>query len=203
VVPFWALQAAELLAMVALVDLSLHVTNGGLLVAAGGLFGLLALVADGPLGIFRVCGRKLHVVLVIASSVVVALAPIVPTVRPDIEGIITIVVVAVGLLRLATITSTRAPAARPATGTTGTTGTAVGSPHPVRPPTGRIPEAARQAGRTTAAASAAVSILTTEHRPAAEAQVRRVLRGAGRLAGRMTADTPSAEHPVDGPDRTS
>src|SRR5450830_255784 len=76
IVPFWVLQATEILSVVGLADLSLHVSRGGVL------------AADGPLGILRICGRKLHVILVSAVAVIVAVSPVVSALRPDIEGII-------------------------------------------------------------------------------------------------------------------
>jgi hypothetical protein len=106
VVPFWILQLAELLAAVALADLSLHVDRGGLLVAGTAVFALLAITANGPLGLVRVVPRRLHVYAVCVVSVVFALAPILPQIRPDASGIIIIEFGAVGLFRLATLTST-------------------------------------------------------------------------------------------------
>jgi hypothetical protein len=106
VVPFWILQLAELLAAVALADLSLHVDRGGLLVAGTAAFALLAITANGPLGLVRVVPRRLHVYAVCVVAVVLALAPILPQIRPDVSGIIIIEFGAVGLFRLATLTST-------------------------------------------------------------------------------------------------
>jgi hypothetical protein len=106
VVPFWILQLAELLAAVALADLSLHVDRGGLLVAGTAVLALLAITADGPLGLIRVVPRRLHVYAVCVVAVVLALAPILPQIRPDASGIIIIEFGAVGLFRLATLTST-------------------------------------------------------------------------------------------------
>lgn len=105
-VPFWILQLAELLAAVALADLSLHVDRGGLLVAGTAVFALLAITANGPLGLVRVVPRRLHVYAVCVVAVVFALAPILPQIRPDVSGIIIIEFGAVGLFRLATLTST-------------------------------------------------------------------------------------------------
>jgi hypothetical protein len=106
VVPFWILQLAELLAAVALADLSLHVDRGGLLVAGTAAFALLAITANGPLGVVRVVPRRLHVYAVCVVAVVLALAPILPQIRPDVSGIIIIEFAAVGLFRLATLTNT-------------------------------------------------------------------------------------------------
>jgi hypothetical protein len=226
VIPFWVLQATELVSLLALADLSLHVTNGGLLVGAGALFAVLAMVADGPLGVARVCGRRLHVVLVMAASVVVALAPILPAVRPDLEGILVIELVAVGLFRLATLTSTVPPGRRsvlPPGDVVETTATVVGASSPSRtpPPPGsaaprppgsaaRPPAAsAGTAASTSAAASAGASAArwagraataaaqaSARHRPAAEAQVKRALRSAGRATGKVTTRSDPPEPPV-------
>ena len=106
VAPFWILQATEILSVVGLADLSLHVSRGGVLAVAGGVFAALALAADGPLGILRICGRKLHVILVSAVAVIVAVSPVVSALRPDIEGIIILEVAAIGIIRLATLVNT-------------------------------------------------------------------------------------------------
>jgi hypothetical protein len=106
VVPFWILQLAELLAAVALADLSLHVDRGGLLVAGTGVLALLAITAKGPLGLVRVVSRRIHVYAVCVVAVVLALSPILPQIRPDASGIIIIEFAAVGLFRLATLTNT-------------------------------------------------------------------------------------------------
>jgi hypothetical protein len=95
-----------LLAAVALADLSLHVDRGGLLVAGTAVFALLAITANGPLGLVRVVPRRLHVYAVCVVAVVFALAPILPQIRPDVSGIIIIEFAAVGIFRLATMTST-------------------------------------------------------------------------------------------------
>jgi hypothetical protein len=89
----------------------------------------------------RVVPRRLHVYAVCVVSVVFALAPILPQIRPDASGIIIIEFGAVGLFRLATLTSTvvtvRAPrgsaraaasANQPATGQPGANQPATGQP---------------------------------------------------------------------------
>jgi len=191
IIPFWILQAAGLLALVALADLSLHVGHGGTLVGAGAVYALLAVTADGPLGLLHLCNRRLHVLLVVVVSVVVALSPLVPVLRPDIEGIIILEVIAVGMLRLATLTNTAPPRPRPVEGggpvievtATPVTATPVtDAPAPAPEPVTTTGAAARWAGRTAAAASAAAS----QHRPAAEEQVLRAIRNAGRLTGKAT-----------------
>ncbi|HEX3839605.1 MAG TPA: hypothetical protein VHU85_02330 [Acidimicrobiales bacterium] len=106
ITPFWILQTAEVLSVVALADLSLHVDRGGVLAVAGGIFAALALTADGPLGIVRIFSRKLHVVLVVVTAALVALSPVVSGIRPDIEGILILEIAAVGIIRLATLVNT-------------------------------------------------------------------------------------------------
>lgn len=198
IIPFWILQAAGLLALVALADLSLHVGHGGTLVGAGAAYAALALTADGPLGLAHLCSRPLHARLVVAVSVAVAVSPLVPALRPDIEGIIILEVVAVGMLRLATLTTTAANRS-PAAAVDGPVVEAAATPSGTAPPDegpaaapGRAPAAsptdlaARWAGRTAAAATTAAA----QHRPAAEDQVRRAIRRAGRLTGKATSDGP-------------
>jgi len=104
--PFWALQASEVAVAMAFADISAHVSRGTLLIVAAAVLAGLAVTARGPLGILRICGQRLHVLLVLAASAAIAVAPIVPALRPDIEGIIVVEFGAVGLIRLATLTRT-------------------------------------------------------------------------------------------------
>ncbi|HWE71310.1 MAG TPA: hypothetical protein VG205_13160 [Acidimicrobiales bacterium] len=113
ITPFWILQAAEILSLLALADLSLHVDRGGVLAVSGGVFAALALTTDGPLGLIRIAGRKLHVLLVVVAAVLVALSPIVSPLRSDIEGILILEVAAIGIIRLATLVNTDPRPARP------------------------------------------------------------------------------------------
>jgi hypothetical protein len=202
------LQATEIGVALVFVDLSVHVQDGGILVAAAIAFFVLAITAHGPLGIVRLCGQRLHLALAVAVAVVVALAPIIPAFRPDVEGIIVIEFGAVGLIRVATLTQTAEPA-RPVTsgwrrGTVviDTTATVVdrgtssgtdgagqgegartdGDPSDTVASAGA---AARWAGRTTAAAAASGKQVAAKYGPDAEAQVKRTIRGAGRLAGKV------------------
>ena len=101
------LQLVELGVAFIFVDVSVHVPNSGLMVAAAGVIAALAVTANGPLGIFRICRPWLHLTMVISVAAVVAVAPIIPTLRPDIEGIIVIEFGAIGLIRLATLTDMR------------------------------------------------------------------------------------------------
>ncbi|MGA7419999.1 MAG: hypothetical protein WBW80_18545 [Acidimicrobiales bacterium] len=205
--PFWVLQLAELLAAVAFADLSLHVDHGQLLVGGTVAFALLAVTAQGPLGLVRVVPRRLHVHIACVVSVLFALAPILPQARPDASGIIIVEFGAVGLFRLATLTRTdvtvrvpkhpgdrafrdpqpNAPAVDPA------------EPAALGPePASTSEVAARWLGNRTSAAAQQASIaaqaaaLTAEkHAPAARAQAGRALRSAGRLTGRMARSSGS------------
>ncbi len=196
------MQAVEIIVALIFVDVSAHIHDGGLLVASALAFLVLAVSADGPLGIVRICAQPLHVTVAIAVSIAVALAPIIPGIRPDIEGLIVLEFGAVGVIRLATLTQiTASPRTRPSNRRHGskvidTTATVVDATasadqagttredgiRPGNGPSRKQPaaeSAARWAGRTAGAAA--------KHRPEAEAQVRRTIRGAGKLAGKVAA----------------
>ena len=221
VTPFWILQVAEILSVLALADLSLHVSRGGVLSVAGGVFAALALTADGPLGVFRIFGRRLHVKLVVVAGALVAVSPVVSAIRPDIEGIIILELVAIGIIRLATLVNSDPRPARSkgvrgshpvvdATATVAPSSSArtrpAASPPPGSPDSpGRsflpteetVGTAARWAGRATGAAASAASRSSAKHGPNAKAQAKRTIRTAGRLVGRARAtsrpDAPTSE----------
>lgn len=190
-VPFWVLQAAALLALAALADLSLHVAHGTTLVGAGVLYASLALLANGPLGVLRLCSRKVHLWLVMAASALVAVSPVFPLLRPDIEGIIIIEVVAIGMFRLATLTSTNDRGRRGSAPDRVAEATTVlrGNPTsgrqagPAQEATPAVAAAARWAGR----AAGTASQVSAQHRPAAEARLKRAIRKAGRLTGKASS----------------
>jgi hypothetical protein len=201
----------ELVVAFVFVDVSVHVANSGLLVGAALGFALLAVTARGPLGIVRVCPPWLHLTLVVAVGVVVALAPVFPAARPDIEGIIVIEFGAIGLIRLATLTdmdpsSRRSMARRPDRMVIEATATVADDvaprSSPPEPPGNQPPStagaAARWAGRTAGAVSLSGRKTVAKHRPEAEAQVKGAIRKAGRLAGRIT----SSAGPDQGPGPT-
>jgi len=199
VVPFWILQLAELLAAVALADLSLHVDRGGLLVAGTAVFALLAITANGPLGLVRVVPRRLHVHAVCVVAVVFALAPVLPQVRPDVSGIIIIEFGAVGLFRLATLTSTvvtvRAPrgSARAAAHATDRPAVPTSSMGPA--PGSALGSAPGSAmGPTAATGSTATSAPSTgaEAAPRAATETVSTPETAGRWIGRQA--TAAAQH---------
>jgi len=200
-IPFWALQVLELGVAFLLVTQSVHVGRGGLLVAAGVLFGLEALTADGPLGVVRVVPQRLHVLLVAGTALLLGALAFVPSLRPDVEGLLVIgaAVVAVVFLATRTVTASGRRGRR-----AGRQGPVIDATATVVPPDGTAPSepagdpdsALRRAGRTTGAAAAAGRRAVEEHRPQVEDQVKRTLREAGRLAGRLTGPkTP----PRDGP----
>jgi hypothetical protein len=221
--PFWVLQVTELVMAVALAYFSVRVSHGGVLVVGAGVFALLALTARGPLGILRICGPRLHVTLTIACSVVLALAPVVPAFRPDIQGIIVLEFVMVGVIRLATFTRVAAPVGPGAGGGGGrrartmvidasvvvaeagspggerpipTTARSAGDPVPAEhapKPSPAPGAAARWLGRTTGTMAASGKRAVAQHRPEVEAHAKRTIRSAGRVAGRLTA--PSKPEP--------
>jgi len=207
-IPFWALQAAEVAVGLVFADISIHVANGGFLVVAGVADAGLAITAKGPLGIVRLCGQRLHVVLAMVVSTVIALAPLVPVLRPDIQGIIVLEFGAVGVFRLATLTRTDGlrgtgrPAGMGADGPViNTTATVAGAdarrPTPTAGPAdgpadGTVPTpaptpAARRAGQVGGAAVASGRRAAARYGPEAEAQVKSTIRGIGRLAGKVSA----------------
>ena len=91
------------------VDISVHIGNSGLLLAVAAALVVLAVTAQGPLGIFRVCPPRLHLILVVVVAAMAAVAPVIPALRPDIEGIIVLEFGAVGLIRVATLTDATRP----------------------------------------------------------------------------------------------
>ncbi len=209
-IPFWVLQVMELVVAFVFVDISVHVANSGLMVAAALAFALLAVTARGPLGVVRVCPPWLHLTLVVSVAVVVALAPVFPVARPDIEGIIVIEFGAMGLIRLATLTdmnpSSRRSGARQADRRVIEATATVAEDGAPRPSTGGQPRnppptgtgaAARWAGRAAGAVSLSGRQAVAKHRPEAEEQVKRAIRGAGRITGRITS--PVDHHPTPDP----
>jgi hypothetical protein len=207
--PFWVLQATEIAVAFVFVDISIHVANGGFLVAAAVALAALAITAHGPLGIVRVCGQRLHVLLASVLAVLMALSPIIPALRPDIQGIIVLEFGAVGLFRVATLTRTdgvravRAGSGRrvPVIDTTatvldpptahgaGTTGSHAGAPaaHGAGT-TGSAPgSGARRAGRATSTVVASGKNVAAKYGPEAEEQVKATIRGIGKWAGKVSA----------------
>ncbi len=214
--PFWVIQATEIGVAVVLADVSIHVSRGGVLVAGAFVFFALAVTADGPLGLVRVCRQRLHLVLVVVAAVVLCVVSLLPTVRPDIEGLIVIGFVAVGLIRLATLTQT-GPAAvgtrlvrrsRPGVTVIDTTATVAETPPPADPTGGGGPAparevsssdlAARWAGRATSSAAATGKRAAAKYGPVAGTHLRRTIRAAGRAVGSATSSPTEPKDPPPG-----
>ncbi len=195
------------------VDISIHIANGGLLVGSAIALLAAAVTAQGPLGFFRLCGQRLHLRLTMALSVAIALAPIVPALRPDTGGIIVVEFGAVGLLRVCTLTRTgeATKVVFPGTSVNSSKGdssvidakaTVVGSnpstaDNPDAPAGGQKGDrsssssssgaAARWAGRASGAVITSGKQAAAAHRPEVEAQVKRTIRRVGKLAGRLSS----------------
>jgi len=206
--PFWVLQAAELAVAFVFVDVAVHLTSQGSLLAGAAVLALLALTARGPLGIVRVCPRRLHVLLVPVVSAAIALSPILPVLRPDLTGIVVAEFGAIGLVRLATLTRTIEPA--PSRADTPVETTAISEP--AAEPTSELAAPAgagsgssgedrdlsvvEKSARTAAAATVAGRRAAERYGPTVEEQARRALRGAGRSVGRvLRRASPPAEPP--------
>ncbi|HXX91609.1 MAG TPA: hypothetical protein VEI83_15430 [Acidimicrobiales bacterium] len=84
---------------------SVHVAHGALLVGGGVAFALLAATTPGPTAIVRVVPVRLHAVLDVGVALCLALAPVLPSLRPDLTGILVVEFAAVGWLRVTTLTS--------------------------------------------------------------------------------------------------
>jgi hypothetical protein len=208
------MQATEIGVAVVFADASIHVSNGHLLVVGALAFFALAVTAQGPLGIVRICSQTLHLILAVIAGVLVAIAPILPALRPDIEGIIVVEFGAIGLIRVATLTrSTSTPvgprqAARSRGGATVIDATATvvdvrtpssaprsdsqsSRPKPGSPSSSSA--AARVAGRAAGAATASGKRAAAKYGPSATARIKQSIRTAGRIAGSAT----SAQDPKD------
>jgi hypothetical protein len=202
--PFWVLQVTELIVAMVFVDVSVHVRGGGLLLVGAVVLAALAVTAQGPLGVLRLCPQRLHLTLIVTASLLIAAAPLLPGLRPDLEGIIVVEFGAAGLIRVATLSRAddRAGvgARRGHARVIDTTASVAERPVPVHPQSGQSTGApppsngdsgmegmARRAGRTAAATEAAGRRLWARHRPTAEAQLKRSIRNAGRWARRVTS----------------
>jgi len=199
--PFWALQVLELGVAFLLVTQSVHVSRGGLLVGGGVALAVLAVTADGPLGVVRVCGRRLHRVLVMALAVVLAAGCAVAALRPDAEGLLVIGAAVVALLVLAARTTVTGGRGRRRKGAPRRDEVIDATATVTQPPDRQAADqsdpaaetALRKAGRTTGAAAAAGKRAVDGHRPQVEDGVKRTIRGAGRLAGKLAGPKPPAE----------
>ena len=225
--PFWVIQATEFGVAVVLADVSIHVSHGGVLIAGALLFFALAITADGPLGLARVCSQRLHLVLVIVASVLLGVASLLPGLRPDIEGLIVVGFAAVGLIRLATLTQsgpvavgarpnrwaragatvidTTATVADPSAPTAAAPTGARTAPGPrpggtgsaATPGAASTDAAARWAGRATGSVAATGKKASARYGPVAGAHLKRTIRAAGRAVGSATAPSTEPKEPTE------
>ena len=204
------MQATEIAVALIFVDISVHVAHGGLLVVAALAFVALAVTAQGPLGhrpgvraaAPRAAGRR-------SLAVLLALAPIIPALRPDIQGIIVIEFGAVGLhpgghpdphrrrpgpvrpesrgrVRVIDTTATVVgDAAPPGPGTTvrARAPRPGRAPHPAQPPARHqtSDSAARWAGRASGTVVTTGKRVAAKYRPEAEEQVKAHHPGGGQV----------------------
>ena len=193
-----------------LVTQSIHVAHGALLVAGGGALTVLALTADGPLGVRRMCSGRLHRLLVVVVAGALALCCLAPRIRPDGEGLLVIAVAVVALVVLASRTTVSADAGgrrrrvadrgeivdvtATRAAVTPTVPPPASPPPPPPPSTGDA--VARSAGRAAAAAAATGRRVVGDHRPQVEDHGEGgPCAGAGRLAGRRAGLGPASRRP--------
>ncbi len=190
---FWVVQVTELAIAIGFVDLSLHVTRAVVLLGGAGVLAAISLTAKGPLGVIKLVGRPAHRVLALVVAVGMALAPLIPILRPGADGIAILELGAIGLARVATLI--RVTPGTPASGVTderrGRSEPASGpgtSPGPGArtgpPPVARV---AHWAGRATSQAGTAVNRAADEHGPVARAHVLRAAHASGRLTGKIAS----------------
>jgi hypothetical protein len=207
--PVWVHQAVAYLAGAVIVGFAVHApsADGPLLLAGAGLVVALALLTKGPLGPFRLLGRRaLRPAEVVAAAALVVL-PFVQPGGPRLEVVVTLWLAAAALLRLAVFPLAAAgevaaprprdgaarPSGRPSDGPRDGPAAETRAPDAeTRPPDAetRAPDAAsaldaavRQAGRRTGQAGRRVRQVGQLAQPA-------MLRGAralGRVAGRRQA----------------
>lgn len=192
---FWVIQVTELAVAVAFVDISLHVTRAAVLLGAAGVLTAMSLTAKGPLGVVRLVGRPTHRVLALAVAAGMALAPVVPALRPGVDGIAILEIGAAGLARVATLI--RVAPGSPAgandgrvaghIGRTDDDGTPPSSASGVRAGPTPAARVARWAGRATSQAGTTVNRAADKHGPIARAQVLRAARASGRVAAKIEA----------------
>ena len=200
--PLWLLQVLELAVAYLLISQSVHVAKGGVLAASGILLGLLALSLKAPLGVLRICSPRLHIVLIRVLAASMASTVVMPASRSDLEGIVIMLFATVALVMLSTRTAVVVGRGRrfkrgrggaiDATATVARTGT---PPAPSTSVDDDPDTAIRRAGRSTGAVAAAGRRAVDQGRPVFEDQFKKGLRGAGRLAGRLTG----TKHPPDDP----
>jgi hypothetical protein len=200
--PLWLLQVLEFAVGYLLISQSVHVAKGGVLAASGILLGLFALSLQAPLGVVRICSPRLHLVLIRVLTVAMAASVVVPATRSDLEGIVIILFAAVALIMLSTRTAAIVGRRRPEKGRGDTIEATATVARTERPSARSTPvddvsdSAIRRAGRSTGAAAAAGKRAVDQGRPVVEDQVKKGLRGAGRLAGRLTGTKHQPDDPT-------
>jgi len=188
---FWVIQVTELAVAVGLVDLSLHVTRAAVLLGAATVLAAISLTAKGPLGVIRLVGRPAHRVAALVVAAGMAAVPLVPALRPGVDGIAVLELGAIGLARVATLVRVAPGPLTAELEPSGRRGArrerpeaAPGSGETDPPAVARV---ARWAGRTTSQTGTAVNRVADAHGPAAKAHVLRAARTSGRVTGRLTA----------------
>ncbi len=162
----------------------MHIGRSVLLVVGAAAFGALAVTAKGPLGLIRVCGPRVHAVLDVVVAVGLALAPLLPALRPDAAGIVVVEVVALAWLRMATLTRYRRPLPTPATGAGASTG--VGPVGGTRSPGTEGPGTEGPGSASVLARNLGLLAGRSSRRlPAAQDRLAEGARQAGRHAGRL------------------
>lgn len=199
--PLWLLQVLELAVAYLLISQSVHVAKGGVLAASGILLGLLTLSLRAPLGVLRIFSPRLHLVLIRVLAASMAATVVVPASRSDPEGIVIMLFAAVALVMLSTRTSVLIGWGRRPRGGRGgaidatATVTRTGAPTVPTASEDDADSAIRRAGRSTGVVAAAGKRAVDQRRPLVEDQVKKGLRGAGRLAGRLAG----TKNPPDNP----
>ena len=84
--PFWLHQAAEYLVGIVIVVMGLQTLKPAVPVLAGGLVLLNAALVDGPLGAFRLFGRRAHRIVDLFVIAVLALGAVIPVFGEDATG---------------------------------------------------------------------------------------------------------------------
>lgn len=106
-IPFALHHLLEYALAVALIGLSIHITNGKVLAVGGGAFAVLALCSRTRLAPLHLLPPRVHATLDVAVAIGLALAPVVPAWRPEPVGVAIAVIAAVAWLRLSTLTRYR------------------------------------------------------------------------------------------------
>lgn len=190
--PLWLLQVLELAVAYLLISQSVHVAKGGVLAASGILLGVLTLTLDAPLGVLRICGPRLHLLLIRTLAAFMAATVVLPASRSDLEGIAIMLFAPVALVLLSTRTAVTIGRGRGVMGgrqgAIDATATVARTKAPAvpSPADSDVDSAIRRAGRSTGAVAAAGKRAVDQGRPVVEQQVKKGLRSAGRLAGRLT-----------------